>query len=87
LFSEVRQADSSQKYFANAEGYSRGVDGSFVQADNYFDSMFGNGAALVTVFGWGRESSTSEFAVSHSKSSPFIKAAKKWLGMGTPGTE
>lgn len=81
LTTEIRNADPSQKHFACAEGYSRGVDGSFYQADEYFKSMFGNSAALITVFGWGREPSTSQYAVSHSKNSPFVQAAKKWLEM------
>jgi len=34
---------------------------------------------MVTVFGWGRESSTSAYAVSHSKSNPFVQAAKVWM--------
>lgn len=83
LISEIKNADKGQNHFACAEGYSRGIDGSFIQADNYFDSMFGNGAALVAVFGWGREPSTSKYAVSHSKNSPFVMAAKKWLEMTT----
>jgi|GEM_PF-970270 len=79
LVSAINTADNDQQYFACAEGYSRGVDGTYQQANDYFQSMFGNGAALVTVFGWGREPSTSDFAVSHSPTSPFVKAAKKWL--------
>jgi hypothetical protein len=79
LVSNITTADNSQQYFACAEGYSRGVDTTYQQSDNYFNSMFGNGAALVTVFGWGREASTSAFAVSHSLTSPFVLAAKKWL--------
>lgn len=81
LKKEIEKIDPDQKYFANAEGYSRGVDGSYYQADEYFRSMFGNGAALVTVFGWGKEPITSKYAVSHSKGSDFVKAAKKWLDM------
>jgi hypothetical protein len=81
LKTEIELADDSQKFFACVEGYSRGVNGSFYQADEYFKSMFGNGAALVSVFGWGREPSTSMYAVSHSKNSPFVKAAKKWLSI------
>lgn len=81
LTSEIANADPSQKFFACAEGYSCGVDGSFYQADEYFKSMFGNGAALITVFGWGREPSSSAYAVSHNKKNPFVLAAKKWLDM------
>jgi hypothetical protein len=81
LKAEIKGADASQKYFACAEGYSRGVDGSFYEADEYFKSMFNNGAVLVSVFGWGREPLTSKYAVSHSKNNPFVKAAKKWLDM------
>jgi hypothetical protein len=79
LKAEIRKADKNQKYFGLAEGYSRGVNGSIDDADRYFSSMFGNGALLVSVFGWGRETSDSQFAVSHSKTSPFVQAAKKWI--------
>ncbi len=79
LVNEIRKADSDQDEFACAEGYDRGVNGSFAQADSYFDSMFGHGAALVTVFGWGIEAADSPFAVSHSPDSPFVQAAAKWL--------
>jgi hypothetical protein len=79
LVSDIKSADTSQKYFACAEGYSAGVDGSYTVAYDYFNSMFSNGAALVTVFGWGREAATSAFAVSHSQSSPFVLAAKVWM--------
>jgi hypothetical protein len=87
LKSEISKADKNQTHYACAEGYGRGVDGKFDQADSYFDSLFGKGAALVTVFGWGREPSISNFAVSHSKNSPFVLAAKKWLKMGTSAKE
>lgn len=87
LKAEIEKANPTQKYFACAEGYGRGVDGSFYQADEYFKSMFGNGAALVTVFGWGQEPSTSKFAVSHSKNSPFVMAAKKWLEISKDGNK
>ena len=87
LVSEINGTDKNQNHFACTEGYSRGVDGTFGQANNYFDSMFGKGAALVTVFGWGLEAASSEFAVSHSKKSPFVLAAKKWLEIGTVGNK
>lgn len=80
LKSEIQKADPKQENFVNAEGYSIGVDNNFEQADEYFNSMFGNGALMVTVYGWGREPATSAFAVSHSENSPFVRAAKKWLG-------
>lgn len=79
LTAEIKKADPSQKYFANAEGYSLGIDQNFAQADDYFTSMFNNGALLVSVFGWGREPPSSAFAVSHSKNNPFVMAARKWL--------
>ncbi|SMC87465.1 hypothetical protein [Pedobacter africanus] len=79
LKAEISLADSQQKNFANAEGYSIGVNGSFAQADAYFGDMFGHGASMVAVFGWGREPASSAFAVSHSPASPFVQAAKKWL--------
>lgn len=80
LVNEVQAANSQVHNFANAEGYSLGVNGSFQEADNYFADMFGNGALSVAVFGWGREPNTSAFAVSHSDTSMFVQAAKKWLG-------
>jgi len=80
LKAEINLADAQQANFANVEGYSIGVNGSFAQADAYFGDMFGHGAAMVAVFGWGREPATSDFAVSHSPASPFVQAAKKWLG-------
>lgn len=79
LTAEIKKADPLQMHFAVAEGYSLGVDRSFAQADNYFASLFNNGALLVSVFGWGREPPSSAFAVSHSKNSPFVKAAQNWL--------
>ncbi|WP_437919949.1 hypothetical protein [Sphingobacterium sp. LRF_L2] len=79
LVSEIQLADPSQVRFGNAEGYSIGADGSFAQADAYFGDMFGHGASIVAVFGWGREPATSAFAVSHSPNSPFVQAAQKWL--------
>ncbi|MEO5648991.1 MAG: hypothetical protein ABIR03_03590 [Ginsengibacter sp.] len=80
LTNEIKKADPAQKNFVLAEGYSLGADQNFKQADEYFSSMFDNGALLVAVFGWGREPPTSAFVVSHSKSNPFVMAAKKWLG-------
>ncbi|MGQ8337484.1 hypothetical protein ACUNWD_13105 [Sunxiuqinia sp. A32] len=77
----IKEADNTQQSFACAEGYARGVDGSFAIADDYFDSMFKKGASLVTVYGWGRAAATSKFAVSHSTDNPFVIAAGKWLGM------
>ncbi len=77
--SEISRADSSQKYFANAEGYARGLDRDFETASAYLNSMFDQGALITTVFGWGRESATSAFAVSHSPDSPFVIAAKELL--------
>ncbi|WP_256010343.1 hypothetical protein [Desertivirga xinjiangensis] len=79
LKAEINLADPQQTNFANAEGYSIGADGSFAQADAYFGDMFGHGASMVAVFGWGREPASSAFAVSHSVTSPFVQAAKKWL--------
>jgi len=79
LISEINKADSDQQNFVCAEGYARGLSESFSKADQYFSSMFDNGAALVTVFGWGIESESSMFAVSHSPANPFVMAAKKWL--------
>ena len=79
LKAEIAKADPTQTRFGNVEGYSIGVDGSQEQADAYFRDMFGNGASVVAVFGWGREPATSAFAVSHSPASPFVQAAKKWL--------
>lgn len=79
LVSEIQLADPSHTRFGNVEGYSIGADGSFAQADAYFGDMFGHGASIVAVFGWGREPATSAFAVSHSPSSPFVQAAQKWL--------
>lgn len=79
LTNEIKKADPAQKNFVLAEGYSIGVDQSFKQADDYFASMFNNGALLVSVFGWGREPPGSAFVVSHSESNPFVLAAKKWL--------
>jgi len=79
LVNEIRKADPAQANFANAEGYSRGVDDTYDQAKNYFKSLYGNGASLVTVFGWGRESASSAFAVSHDPQSPFVLAAKVWM--------
>lgn len=43
--------------------------------------MFGNGANLVAVFGWGRAQAGSPNKASHKKHSPFIKAANQWLSM------
>jgi len=77
----IKEAENSQKYFGCAEGYSRGLNGSFSIADDYFNSMFKYGAALVTVYGWGRNSADSKFAVSHSSDNPFVLAAQKWLNM------
>lgn len=79
LVSEIKKADPSQAHFANAEGYARGVNSSYTSAKDYFNSMYQNGAYLVTVFGWGREPSTSEFAVSHNPNSYFVQAASDWL--------
>lgn len=76
---EIKKKDPVQQHFGNVEGYSRGVDGNYTDASNYLSSMFNNGALLVSVFGWGREPATSEFAVSHSKTSPFVQAAQNWL--------
>ena len=83
----IKEADNTQNNFACAEGYARGLDGSFAIADDYFDSMFKNGCSLVTVYGWGRAAADSKFAASHSKSSPFVIAAKKWLEMGPANEE
>ncbi len=83
LVSDIRTADSTQHYFAAAEAYDIGVDSNFTQAYNYFKSMFDHGAAFVDVLGWGYEGNPStgytQFAVSHSPKSPFVKAAKKWI--------
>lgn len=79
LKAEINLVDPQQTNFGNAEGYSIGVNGSFSQADAYFGDMFGHGASMVAVFGWGREDASSAFAVSHSPTSPFVQAAKKWL--------
>jgi hypothetical protein len=79
LVSVISNADNMVGHFANAEGYSRGVDRSFQEADNYFDDLFSKGALSVAVFGWGREPATSTFAVSHSPSNPFVQAAQKRL--------
>ncbi|MNL39724.1 hypothetical protein D3C87_1620170 [compost metagenome] len=82
--------DPQQKNFANAEGYSIGVNGSFAQADAYFGDMFGHGAAMVAVFGWGREPAGSAFAVSHSPTSPFVQVLKvghlEMISMVSDGT-
>lgn len=81
---KIKQADKSIKYFANAESYTRGDTGlekSFSVAYDYFDSMFGNGANLVAVFGWGREQHGNIHKASHNKNSPFILAASEWLNM------
>lgn len=80
LKAEINLVDAQQTNFGSVEGYSIGVDGSFAQADAYFGDMFGHGASIVSVFGWGREPASSAFAVSHSTASPFVQAAKKWLG-------
>jgi hypothetical protein len=77
----IKEAENSQKHFGCAEGYSRGLDGSFSIADDYFNSMFKYGASIVTVYGWGRTSADSKFAASHSPDNPFVLAAKKWLDM------
>ena len=79
LKSEISKADNSQKYFALAEGYSKGVDGSLTQAENYFASMFDNGSLIVSAFGWGREAPSSVLAISHSQNNPFVIAAKNWI--------
>ncbi len=76
---DISLADERHEYFACAEGYSRGVDATYAQANEYFESMFEHGASLVTVYGWGREPSTSQFAVSHKTTSPFVLAIKKWF--------
>lgn len=83
----IKEQDSGQNNFACAEGYARGLDGSFSIADEYFDSMFKNGASLVTVYGWGRAAADSKFAASHSPDSPFVIAAKKWLEMKPADSE
>ena len=75
--SEISRADSTQKHFANAEGYARGLNKDVETASAYLNSMFNQGALITTVFGWGRESATSAFAVSHSPYSPFVIAAKE----------
>ena len=82
LVTYIKKTDSSQNYFACAEGYSRGVDQSISQAYNYFNSMFSHGAAFVSVLGWGMEGippSYSAFVISHSPSNPFVIAAKTWM--------
>ena len=79
LKKNIKKADSSQPYFACAEGYARGIDDTYNNSYNYFKSMFSNGAVIVTAFGWGTEPDSSAFAISHSKSSPFVKAANAWL--------
>jgi hypothetical protein len=79
LVNEIKKADPLQNNFANAEGYSRGIDDTYDNAREYFRSLYENGASLVTVFGWGRESTESAFAVSHDPTSPFVLAAKIWM--------
>lgn len=79
LKAEIKKADKNQDYFGLCEGYSRGIGNTFDDADRYFSSMFGNGALVVNVFGWGRETFDSQYAVSHSETSPFVQAAKKWI--------
>jgi hypothetical protein len=79
LQNEIKKADPSQIHFANAEGYARGVNGNYSESKTYLSSMFSRKAYMVSVFGWGREAADSAFAVSHSKTSPFVQAASDWL--------
>jgi hypothetical protein len=81
LKEEIELAEPEQKSFANVEGYSRGIDDSFLQADTYFDNMFSYKARIVAVYGWGRSAANSPYAVSHDPANHFVRAAKKWINI------
>lgn len=84
ILSHLKATDNPPEYWGNAESYtggSNGLEKSFATANNYFDSMFGNRANLVAVFGWGRAKAGDPHKASHNKNSPFIKAANQWLNM------
>lgn len=65
------------KYFANAEGYAAGVNEE-EDAWTYFNELFGQGALVVTAFGYG-DPPTQYFTFYRTKEFGYNKAVSRWL--------
>ncbi len=77
MLEKIREADPGQPYFAVAEGYAAGLHGE-AEADAYFKEMFGNGALVVTAFGYG-DPPTQYFTFERTKEFGYNIAVNRWL--------
>ncbi len=77
LKEKIIGADPDQQYFAVAEGYAAGLNEE-AEAAAYFEEMFGNGALVVTAFGYG-DPPTQYFTFKRTKEFGYNIAVNKWL--------
>lgn len=74
---KIASADPEMPYFANAEGYAAGVNEE-EDASAYFNGLFGNGALVVTAFGYADPPSRF-FTFKRTADFGYNIALRKWL--------
>lgn len=74
---QLFEADPTYNEFACAEGYAAGLD-TVEKCDDYFAEMFGNGARVVTCFGYP-DVGVPIFEFKRDPSFPYIISTNNWL--------
>ena len=77
---EIQKADPDMEYWGNVEGYAAGVNEE-ADAWEYFQEMFGQGALVVSAFGYG-DPPTQYFTFERTEDFGYTKAARRWLEEG-----
>jgi hypothetical protein len=86
LKEDIQKVDPAQDYFINAEGYAAGVKASYEESKAYFDDLFGNGALLVSVFGY-TDSEDSVFGLPKNSDDPFNLAVLDYTQSTPPADD
>lgn len=82
LLYQISQADPTQVYFANVEGYAGEPLATVKACKDYFAEMFGNGCRLITAYGYPDNGKSGPFYFLRTYEFPYCVVTRDWIANG-----